>query len=231
MDALSESLRLPRRNHFWTPKNGPKPWFLTILASELLSRPSVVQTFGNSTSTNAPKPSSFNDFDFPIALARRRGAKFGDIVGSQSSAPARFWELTLCEPSKPQTMQKQIILHNSYPPSDTSALYCSSSIPFSLLTGLGRHPSISSEIRFLNFVWLSTPPKRRTRKPPHPQAINTLTFPSSFCLFLCNYVFLFCSFLFSVLFSPLDGSILFSGFLFPTLFLFSISLLSFSSIL
>ena len=38
---------------------------------------------------SAPSTWCFNDFDFQIALARRRGANFGDILGSRSSAPAR----------------------------------------------------------------------------------------------------------------------------------------------
>ena len=37
----------------------------------------------------------FNHFDFQIALARRRGANFVDILGSRSFAPPRFSDLPL----------------------------------------------------------------------------------------------------------------------------------------
>ena len=50
--------------------------FLTVLTSESLSRAGVVQILRASTSKSAPTPSVFNDFDFQIALARRRGANF-----------------------------------------------------------------------------------------------------------------------------------------------------------
>ena len=37
----------------------------------------------------------FHDFDFQIVLASQRGANFVDILGSRSSAPPRFSDLTL----------------------------------------------------------------------------------------------------------------------------------------
>ena len=50
--------------------------FLTILISKSLSRAGVVQILATATSKNVPRLSIFNDFDFQIALARRRGANF-----------------------------------------------------------------------------------------------------------------------------------------------------------
>ena len=68
---------------------------LTILTSKSLSRAGVVQILRSSTSKSAPTPPVFNDFDFQIALARRRGANFADILGTRSSAPPRFSDLPL----------------------------------------------------------------------------------------------------------------------------------------
>ena len=47
----------------------------------------------------------FNDFDFQIALARRRGANFVDILGSRSFAHLAL-RTYLCEPSKPRNYGK-----------------------------------------------------------------------------------------------------------------------------
>ena len=47
--------------------------FLTILTSKSLSRAGVVQILATSTSKSALAPSIFNDFEFQIVLARRRG--------------------------------------------------------------------------------------------------------------------------------------------------------------
>ena len=78
---------------------------LTILTSESLSRAGVVQILSMSTSKSAPGVPAFNDFDFQIALARRRGANFVDILGSRSSATPVF-RTYLCEPSKPRNYGK-----------------------------------------------------------------------------------------------------------------------------
>ena len=43
-----------------------------------------------STSKNVPSPWCFNDFDFRIALARRRGANFVDVNFQKCSGPASF---------------------------------------------------------------------------------------------------------------------------------------------
>ena len=68
---------------------------LTILTTKSLSRAGKVQILQSSTSTSAPNPRCFHDFDFHIALAPQRSANFGDILGSEPSAPPRFSELTL----------------------------------------------------------------------------------------------------------------------------------------
>ena len=80
--------------------------FLTILTSKSLSRAGVVQILSMSTSKSTPNMPVFNDFDFQIALARRRGANFVDILGSRSSAPPRAFRTYLCEPSKPRNYRK-----------------------------------------------------------------------------------------------------------------------------
>ena len=78
--------------------------FLTILTSKSLSRAGVVQILSMSTSKSAPRR-CFNDSDFRIALARRRGANFVDILGSRSFATPVF-RTYLCEPSKRQNYGK-----------------------------------------------------------------------------------------------------------------------------
>ena len=68
--------------NFWRlqlPKALRGSQFLTILTSKSCSRASVVQIFATSTSKSAPNLSVFNDFDFQIVLARRRGANFRDF--------------------------------------------------------------------------------------------------------------------------------------------------------
>ena len=79
--------------------------FLTVLTSEVLSRHSVVQILGASTSKSRPSLSVFNDVEFRTALAPQRGANVGDILGSWSSAPARFGSW-LSEPAEPQNYGK-----------------------------------------------------------------------------------------------------------------------------
>ena len=55
-----------------------------------LSRAGVVQILSMSTSKSAPGMPVFNDFDFQIALARRRGANFVDVNFQKCSGPASF---------------------------------------------------------------------------------------------------------------------------------------------
>ena len=81
------------------------PQVLTIFTAKSLSRAGVVQILSMSTSKSAPTPPVFNDFDFQIALARRRGANFVDILGSRSFATPVF-RTYLCEPSKRQNYGK-----------------------------------------------------------------------------------------------------------------------------
>ena len=83
----------------------PACQFLTILTSKSLSRAGVVQILSGSTSKSAPNMPVFNDFDFEIALARRRGANFVDILGSRSFASPVF-RTYLCESSKPRNYGK-----------------------------------------------------------------------------------------------------------------------------
>ena len=52
------------------------PGVSTILISESLSRAGVMQILPTSISKSAPIMTFFNDFDFQIALARRRGTNF-----------------------------------------------------------------------------------------------------------------------------------------------------------
>ena len=54
------------------------------------SRAGVVQILATSTSKSAPTPSVFNDFDFRIVLARRRGANFGDFNFQKCSDAVSF---------------------------------------------------------------------------------------------------------------------------------------------
>ena len=76
---VSKSLRLPRETHFQPPKTSRAPGVLTILTSKSFSRAGVVQILQSSTSKSAPSMPRFNDFDFQIALARRRGANFVEL--------------------------------------------------------------------------------------------------------------------------------------------------------
>ena len=87
---VSKSLRLPRQKHFELQKVVRDPGVLTILTSKPCSRVGVVQILATSTSKSAPAPSVFNDFDFQIALARRRGANFGDFNFQKCSRTLSF---------------------------------------------------------------------------------------------------------------------------------------------
>ena len=87
---VSKSLRLPREKHFERQKVVRDPGVLTILTSKSCWRAGVVQILATSTSKSAPTPSVFNDFDFQIVLARRRGANFGDFNFQKCSDHASF---------------------------------------------------------------------------------------------------------------------------------------------
>ena len=82
------------RKALWTnfelQKTSRDPGALTILISKSFSRAGVVQILATSTSESAPAPSVFNDFDFQIALARRRGANFGDFNFQKCSEAFSF---------------------------------------------------------------------------------------------------------------------------------------------
>ena len=87
---VSKSLRLPREKHFERQKVVRDPGVLTILTSKSFSRAGVVQILATSTSKSAPNLSVFNDFDFQIVLARRRGANFGDFNFQKCSEAVSF---------------------------------------------------------------------------------------------------------------------------------------------
>ena len=83
-NAFDFRIALARRRgaNFWRlqlPKVVRDCQFLTIVTSESLSRAGVVQILATSSSKSAPTPSVFNDFDYQIAVARRRGANFSDF--------------------------------------------------------------------------------------------------------------------------------------------------------
>ena len=63
---------------------------LTILTSKSFWRAGVVQILATSTSKSAPNLSVFNDFDFQIVLARRRGANFADFNFQKCSEAVSF---------------------------------------------------------------------------------------------------------------------------------------------
>ena len=50
-----------------------------MLISKSFSRAGVLQILAISISKSRPNLPDFNDFDFQIALMRRRGANFGDF--------------------------------------------------------------------------------------------------------------------------------------------------------
>ena len=103
---LSKSLRLPREKHLEPPKTSRDRQFLTILTFKSFSCAGVVQILRSSTSKSAPNPRCFNDFDFQIDLARRRGANFAKLNFQKCSEPARFWRFWLPNRSRAQAWCK-----------------------------------------------------------------------------------------------------------------------------
>ena len=87
---VSKSLRLPREKHFELQKMVRDPSVLTLLISKSLSRAGVVQSLATSTSKSAPTLSVFNDFEFQIAVSRRRGASFADLNFQKCSRTLSF---------------------------------------------------------------------------------------------------------------------------------------------
>ena len=90
----------------------------------------------------------FNDFDFQIALARRRGANFADILGNRSFATSVF-RTYLCELSKRQNYGKTQHFAQ-FLPAKTSLL---SNIDAARATGNFQY---SRKLELLNFLWLYT---------------------------------------------------------------------------
>ena len=128
---------------------------LTILTSESLSRAGVVQILSRSTSKSAPGLPAFNDFDFEIALARRRGANFVDILGSRSFATPVF-RTYLCESSKPRNYGKTQHFAQFLPAKISHAphLCCKTSLLSNIdaarPTGNFQY---SRKLELLNFLW------------------------------------------------------------------------------
>ena len=73
-----------------TSKSAPNMQRGAFFSYKSLSRAGVVQILSMSTSKSAPTPPVFNDFDFQISLARRRGANFVEINFQKCSGPASF---------------------------------------------------------------------------------------------------------------------------------------------
>ena len=147
---VPKCLRLPRKKHFEPPKTSRDRQFLTILTSKSFSRAP------SSTSKSAPNPRCLNDFNFQIALTRRRGANFVDILGSQSFATPVF-RTCLCEPSKPRNYGKTQhfaqflpakIFHVSHLCCKTSLL---SNIDAARQSGNFQY---SRKLELLNFLWI-----------------------------------------------------------------------------
>ena len=86
----SKSLRMPREKHFEPQKVVRDPGVLTILTSASLSCAGVVQILPTRTSKSAPTMPVFNEFDFRIVVARRRGANFGDFNFQKCSEALSF---------------------------------------------------------------------------------------------------------------------------------------------
>ena len=99
----AKSLRLPRETHRFRPSSNPPrlptfsrpsrtPPLPRILQRVEIPAPATRNTL--STSKNVPSTWCFNDFDFQIALARRRGANFAKLNFKKRSEPtvfSRFW--------------------------------------------------------------------------------------------------------------------------------------------
>ena len=92
--------------------------FLTILTSKSLPRAGVVQILPTSTSKSAPRLSVFNDFDFQIVLARRRGANFAKLNFQKCSEPLSFQRFWLPNRARAQAWCKfcRILGHRSSAP-------------------------------------------------------------------------------------------------------------------
>ena len=73
-----------------TSKSAPNMQRDAFFSWKSLSRAGVVQILSSSTSKSAPNMPVFNDFDFQIALARRRGANFVELNFQKWSDTASF---------------------------------------------------------------------------------------------------------------------------------------------
>ena len=106
------TLRMPRKKHRFGPSSNP-PRLPTFLQPSRTPAPAThFVTCQELNFQSAPTPSVLNGFDFRIALAPQRGANFGDIFGSRTSAPPRFSELTLGAFEATKLWKKQSISHH-----------------------------------------------------------------------------------------------------------------------
>ena len=83
----TKSLRLPRDTHRFGASSNP-PRLPRILKRIEIPAPATRKPLW--TSKSGPRPWCFNDFDFQIVLARRRGANFGDWNFQKSSEALSF---------------------------------------------------------------------------------------------------------------------------------------------
>ena len=99
--------------YFHKVRRNPK--CLMVLTSKSVSSHSGEPILRTWASKRVPTPPVFNDFDFQIALAPQRGANFGDVLGSRSSATP---VLGADFPSRRshKTIEKHSISRNSDPP-------------------------------------------------------------------------------------------------------------------
>ena len=154
-----KSLHLPREKHFEPPKTSRAPGVLTVLASKSLSRAGVAQILRSSVNfQKCSEPPIFYDFTSQIALARRRGANFVDILGSRSFATPAF-RTCFCEPSKPRNCEKHSVSRNSYPPESLMCRICAVKHLCCATSMLWDLAATFSKLELLNFLWTYLPRK------------------------------------------------------------------------
>ena len=73
-----------------TSKSAPNMQRGAFFSQKSLSRAGVVQILRSSTSKSVPNLPRFNDFEFQIVLAHRRGAIFAELNVRKCSEPASF---------------------------------------------------------------------------------------------------------------------------------------------
>ena len=112
---------------FWRlqlPKVLPHPQFLTILTSKPLSRAGVVQILATWTSKSARTMPVFNDFDFQIVLARRRGVNYATSWAADPLRARPCLGGDFPSQRSDKTMEKHSLLRASYPPNPHVSHLC-----------------------------------------------------------------------------------------------------------